>query len=207
MRGLRSFCAAIALGGVMLFASNAQAVMVSFVTVGTFTGGDSAGTSTYADAANGIIINFNSSLNNTVDVNPPSSASFGQFDSTGTTAAAFAPVNSGFTLDIFQTGPAPGLLTFTGTLSGTLKVTNSQAFVQFTGPLTGQIGAVFYSIVSADGGTPGRVAISPPTVNAGVSTIAGLVGVVPEPSSFVLLGLGAPMLLVFRARRNRVAVA
>lgn len=212
MRKMSFLCASVALGVTMLFASSSKAELVTFVTVGTFDSGDNPNSSAYQDAANGIDIKFVPSANNNVDVPPTSLASFGQFDTSATTATSFAGVSSGFTLEIFQTGPAFGTLTFTGTLSGSLKATNSQAFVQFDSPLTGLIpdglgNFVTYTIVSADSGTPGRVNIAPPSTNNGLSTIAGQVGLIPEPSSFVLLGLGAPLLLVYRARRNRVAAA
>ena len=211
MRRISSLCAAFALGAVMLSAPAAKAVTVSFVTVGTFDSGDLANSNEYLDALHGIDIVFNSSVGNSVDVPPASLATFGTFDTSGTlvTTTSFVPVSSGFKLDIFQTGPLPGALSFAGSLAGTLKYSNSQAYVQFT-TLTGNIVnpglIVSYTITSQDGGTPGRVALSPPTVNGGISTISGLVdAVVPEPSSIALFGLGAPLLLLYRARRNRVA--
>jgi len=229
MRIMKNLCAAVALGTALFCASTSHATPVSFVTVGTFISGDASGTSVYSDIANGVNIAFTSSIGNDVDVPPASQVSFGQFDSSATTAPNFVAVNATFYLNIFQTIPAPisanppstqfpppippGVLEFVGSLSGTLRVSNSQAFVDFgpgaSGTILGAGGiTTLYSIISADGGTPGRVAISAPQANNGLTTIAGLVNaVVPEPSSLVLLGLGAPVLLVYRARRNRVAAA
>ena len=64
-------------------------------------------------------------------------------------------------------------MSFVGTLSGELFVSNSSAFIQFAAPLTQTLGSVFYQIVSADDNNPGRVNLSPPTLNNGLSTIAG----------------------------------
>jgi hypothetical protein len=209
MRFNRLLCFSLALGGVLLLAPGAEAVTVTYTTVGTFDSGDAPGTSTYSDGAGGITIAFLSTLAETVDVPPPSLVTFGTFDTTGTTAAAFTGVASGFTLDIFQTSPSFGTATFVGSLTGQLRMNNSQAFVQFDAPLTGTIGLVVYSIVSADGGVPGRVAISPPTANDGESTIAGQVALIPEPSAILLMGLGAPvpLLLALRGRRKAKAAA
>ena len=209
MRSMKSLCAAVALGAAMLCGSTSQASIIQFVTTGEFTGGvGPQNTATYDNGA-GVVINFNNSFNNTVSVPPASSASFGSF-TVVTTNTTPTPVVAGFTLFIQETsvdmGPAPpGTLSFAAGVTGTLTIFNSQAFVQFTGPLSGSIGNVTYTIVSADSGTPGRVNLSPPGINNGTTTIAGLITAVPEPSSLALLGLGVPMLLVFRARRNRAA--
>lgn len=201
----KSVCLALALGGMLLLGQSARAITVTYTTLGTFDSGDAAGTSSYVDAANGITIDFLNALGESVDVPPPSQTSFGTFDTSATTTTSFAPVSSGFTLDIFQTAPAPGgTLTFVGTLSGQLRVNNSQAFVQFDAPLTQSIGLVIYSIVSADDNTPGRVNIAPPTTNNGLTTVAGRINVIPEPSAIVLVGLGAvaPLGLMLRGRRK-----
>jgi len=198
----------LAVFGLALLAGAAvQAEQVSFVTVGTFTGGDLAGTSEYLDAANGIDIVFSSPLNNPLNPPPSSVTTFGTFDTTGTTATSLTPVSSGFTLDIFQSTPTAGLGTFVGTLTGSLRIDNSQAFIVFDGPLTVTIGNVFYTIRSADlNNTPGTVALSPPTSNNGLATISGLVGInaVPEPASMAMLAMGGISVLAMR-RRARLA--
>jgi hypothetical protein len=207
MKVIKTLCQGLALGGMLLLGSGAHATNVSYVTTGTFSGGDLAGTSTYQDAAHGISITFNSAANDNVSVPPTSQVSFGTFNTSATTATTFAPVSSGFTLSIFETGPTTGTLTFLGQLSGTLRINNSQAFVQFSGPLAQSLGVVTYTITSADNGTPGRVNIAPPTTNGGNTTIVGTVGaagggVIPEPSTWIMLGMGAPAFLVV-VHRNR----
>jgi len=193
---------------VLALGSSAQADLVQFVTTGSFTGGtnSTSGTNVYTDAAHGILITFNSSLNNSVTVPPATQVSLGQFDTTGTTGSTPpGSVGGTFTLNVFQTAPTAGNVSFVGSLSGTLTADNSQAFVQFNAPLSQNIGASIYSIVSADNGTPGRVNIAPPSTNAGLTTIAGSVNsnVIPEPSSLILSALLAPALLALVARTRR----
>jgi hypothetical protein len=205
-------------------ATPAHAIPVSYITSGTFDSGLLAGTPTYSNAA-GVNITFNGTSNGPIDVPPPSSVTFGTFDSSASTNTSFAGVSSGFTLNIFQTSPVVGgPLVFVGTLQGQLKVSNSQAFVQFaaplsqklvlTDPVSGNIFTTIYSIVSADGpipGTPGplgRVNISPKNANAGISSIAGSINasVVPEPSTLLSAGLAVPALvLLYRRKKARAA--
>jgi len=201
----RTFGVGLALCAVLALGTSARADLVSFVTTGTFDSGDLAGTNTYSLAASGISIVFNSSLGNNVVVPPASLVSFGTFDTSATTGTVSTPVVSGFTLDIFQTAPTAGMVTFAGTLSGTLRIDNSGAHVDFSAPLTQAIGLVFYTIANADSGTAGRVNIAPPTTNNGLTTINGVVSeVVPEPSSLLLSALLAPALLALVARTRRI---
>jgi hypothetical protein len=203
MRIRKSLWLGLALGALLLPGAGARADMVSFVTTGTFDSGDLAGTNTYSDAANGISIVFNSSLGNNVTVPPESLVSFGQFDTSATTGTVSTPVVSGFTLDIFQTAPTAGMLTFVGALSGTLRIDNSGAHVDFAAPLSQSIGAIIYSIANADSGTPGRVNIAPPSTNGGLTSINGTVNAIPEPSALLLVALGGPALAVAAYRRSR----
>jgi hypothetical protein len=184
----------------------ARAEQVQFVTSGVFDSGDLAGTNTYRDATNGINITFIGSDNNTVTVPPASQATFGTFDSHLTTATSFVNVVSSFTLNIFETSPIfGGQLNFVGTLTGSLKIDNSQAFIDFGPSATGMIGNVVYTIVSADGGVLGRVNLAPPQTNGGLATISGLVSTVPEPSSMLLCALGVPALLGVATLRRKAA--
>jgi hypothetical protein len=195
----------VALGAMFLPVAAAQAELVTYITSGIFDGGDAPGTSTYTDLTNGISIAFTSSGTQVADITSgPTLATFGTFDTSLTTATSNVPVTSGFTLSIFQIDPAPnGPLTFLGALSGSLSFGNSGASVQFSGPLTQSLGSIFYQIVSADDGFLGRVNLSPPSLNNGQSTISGRVGSVPEPSTLVLMGIGAPALVAVRYRKKK----
>jgi len=203
----RSLCVALALGAVLALGSSAQADIVQFVTTGVFTGGtnSTSGTNVYTDAAHGILLTFNSSLNNSVNVPPATQVSFGTINSTGTTGLPTPGSLSGtFTLNVFQTAPTAGNVSFVGSLAGALTSNSSQAFVQFPAPLSQNIGLSTYTIVSGDNGSPGRVNIAPPSTNSGLTTIAGSVNsAIPEPSSLLLSALLAPALLALVVRTRR----
>ena len=189
-------------------ATPAHAVFVTYTTVGTFTGGDAAGTNVFLDAANGVNVVFNGIVSNSVDVPPASSASFGTFDTSGTTSPTLTGANSGFTLDIFQTTPvAGGPLTFVGSLIGQLATTNSQAYIQFNAPLSQSLGDIVYKIISADSGTPGRLDLVPPSTNSGLSSLQAQITAVPEPSSVILMGVGGMLALAFRRRGKALLAA
>jgi len=188
-------------------ASPARATIVTYTTAGTFGGGDAPGTNVYVNAANGVNIVFNGIVSNSVNVPPGSTASFGSFDTSGTTATSLQGVSSPFTLDIFQSTPeVGGPLTFVGSLNGQLAIDNSQAYIQFAAPLSQSIGNIIYTIISADSGTPGRLDLVPPTTNAGVATLQGQINAVPEPSSIALLGLGTLGLLALHRRSRKAGV-
>jgi hypothetical protein len=195
---------------VLVSAAPTRADIVTYSTLGTFDSGDAAGTNVYLDAANGIQITFDGIVSQSVNAAPSSAASFGNFDSTGTTAATEQGVASGFTLDIVQTSPAPGgAITFIGSLSGTLAFDSGVAFVQFSAPLSQSIANILYAITEADNSTPGRANIVPPSVNAGISSVEGLITVasVPEPSSLMLAGVAAPVFLLMLRKKMGKATA
>jgi len=214
---------AIALVGLAVVgpATPAHATLsVFYTTHGTFSGGTTPGTGVYTDAANGVKISFEDIVLQQVDVNPPpaSGLSFGNFNSTGTTASstAFPAVSSGFTIDIFQAVPSPTTppqLTLIGTLQGNLSSTSTGAFVQFTNFTPTETTVVSYYITEADNGTLGKANIVQPTVNNGISSVegaitAGVMPTVPEPSTIVM-GVMAivPLGLVMYRRRAKSNVA
>ena len=63
----KSFGFVAVLGASLLVGTLAKADQVQFITTGSFSGGDTPLSSSYLDAANGISIIFNNSLNNSVN--------------------------------------------------------------------------------------------------------------------------------------------
>jgi len=192
----------------------ARAATVTYSTVGTFTGGTTPNTAVYT--APGVRIAF---LGVTSDsVNDPSQASFGQFDTNGTTSASLANVSGNFRLDIFQSVPeVGGPAVFVGSLNGALSATGSTAFVQFTGSLSQVISGgttlTTYTIVEADrdpAGNPvaGRANINPPSTQAGLSSVEGFITTapIPEPSTLLMGVLAAPAVLICLRKKGKVAV-
>jgi hypothetical protein len=203
----------LALSGMLLLGAEARAIGVFYTTEGRFTGGDDAGTNVYSDAANGILITFNEPLFGFVDTpaGVPAQASLGSFDTTGTTRPAgsgannFADVSSGFELTVFQFSPTEGQTEFVGTLQGRLHIGSSSAFVQFDN-LEEWIGLVKYEIDNRDRGVLGRVNINvnPDDQLGRISTINARITPIPEPSTVILMGMGAvtPLALTIRNRRK-----
>src|SRR5262249_42257027 len=140
MRIVRFLCVALVFGGGLTLGSSAQADLVSFFTTGTFTGGTNTTPNTNTYTAPGILITFSSSLNNQVNVPPPSQVAFGQFNTTGTVLNPTGSLGGTFTLNIFQTGPTAGSVAFAGSLAGTLTGNSSTAAVTFSAPLSKDIG-------------------------------------------------------------------
>lgn len=205
MTKMRPFSLLTTLALILFVGPAADAAMVTFVTTGIFT---ASGTSVLQDLPNGLDIRFNSGSAGPVDLQNPgdfSNVSFGQFDTSFTTAGSPQPVSSGFTLNILQTSPSVDpTLSFAGSISGTVSFDGSTLLVQFTGPLviTTADGLVEYRILNADEGTPGLISVGNPNSNNGLTSVNGRITLtsVPEPSAFALLGLGVPAVLLLRRR-------
>lgn len=201
-------CFGLALAAILLFGTSTRAETISFLTSGTFTGGETPDSSTYTD--NGVVIQYNPSFFE-VEAPPESTVNFGTLNSGGTNSDLddFEGVSSGFVLEIFQIEPEAGDLTFLAELQGQLRFDDSQAFLLFDGPLTQSLGLVIYSITEADRGIPGRVDIPAPSSDNPTTSIEGTVTFIPEPSALALVALGAPVpfVLMLRNRKHRQATA
>jgi PEP-CTERM motif len=199
MEAVNARCFGLVLGGMLLLGPGAHATTVTYLTTGTFT---SSGTSAYTQGP--VTIAYTSSGPNTLTVPPGSQVSFGTF-TVSTASATLTTVSDTFTLRIIEISPTSSTLTFVGKLSGKVSQSESFAFVGFAAPLKQDLGHIAYTIESSDDGTRGRVNLLPPAYGGGATAIAGLVAHAPEPSTMVMLGLGAPALLVvmYRNRGSR----
>jgi hypothetical protein len=188
----------------MLAAPAANAESIAFVTTGTFS---ISGSSQILTGA-GLDITFDSGTG-LIDLNDGefSNVSFGQFNTSNTSALTDQPVVTDFTLDIGQFLPNPDSYSFLGAITGTLSIFKSTMVIQLSGPLsfTTMDGRVKYEILNADGGTPGRIFIGSPQTNNGLTSINGRITLIPEPSAFALLGLGVPAVLLLHRRRRAAA--
>jgi len=201
-------------------ASPAGAVTVTYSTIGTFTGGANTTSGSSVYTAPGVLIRFLPVESDTVDA--PSQASFGRFDTTGTTSTSLVGLSGNFRLDIFQSAPeVGGPATYVGTLNGSLSATGSTAFVNFAnliGTIVGPGGTqTTYTIVEADRdptGNPvqGRANINPPSTQEGLSSVEGFITstnpnqVVPEPSTLLMGALAAPAVLIFLRKKGKITV-
>jgi hypothetical protein len=183
-----------ALCGAVLCGANSQAGSITYLATGVFT---TSGTSTFT---NGVASVTDTATLSTASVPPPTFANLGTFTTVNPGSTQIS-ANDTFTLTIENTATTD-TIKFSGTMSGSFSDTSSSAFIQFSTPLTQTLDGFIFTIVSADGGTPGRVNLNAPLTNGGQSTINASVAV-PEPASVVLLGLAVPALAGLGYRRSR----
>jgi hypothetical protein len=143
----------------------------------------------------------------------PSNDSFGDFVVSGGTVSQSLAGHT-FTLYITQiTPPGLGLGTFDATLTGTIVVLSSQAYVEFSTLSqvidTASDGPVTYQVTNNDrvGGpvTPGAIALAPPKTGGAAgnpTTINGYISSVPEPSTIAMAFSALPVMGLFLVRRR-----
>jgi hypothetical protein len=183
-----------ALCGAVLCGANSQAGSITYLATGVFT---TSGTSTFT---NGVASVTDTATLSTASVPPPTFANLGTFTTVNPGSTQIS-ANDTFTLTIENTATTD-TIKFSGTMSGSFSDTSSSAFIQFSTPLTQTLDGFIFTIVSADGGTPGRVNLNAPLTNGGQSTINASVAI-PEPASVVLLGLAVPAVAGLGYRRSR----
>jgi len=183
-----------ALCGAVLCGANSQAGSITYLATGVFT---TSGTSTFT---NGVASVTDTAIVSTASVPPPTFANLGTFTTVNPGSTQIS-ANDTFTLTIENTATTD-TIKFSGTMSGSFSDASSSAFIQFSTPLTQTLDGFIFTIVSADGGTPGRVNLNAPLTNGGQSTINASVAI-PEPASVVLLGLAVPAVAGLGYRRSR----
>ncbi len=205
---IRKSLTALAVAATVAGAAPAHAQLVQYYTTGVFsTSGTS--TATFGTGANTLTLAYRSPFGATNPLLPSTAAnpaevfatsfgSLGFFDASGG-GSTLVPVSGTFTLNIFQMAPGMGSGSLIGSLSGELRVNQSQAIFDATGAGSVTINGIQYRFRNES------YAIVPPTTNAGVTSLQGVItgtAVVPEPATFALVGTGL-VLAGLGARRTR----
>jgi hypothetical protein len=103
-------------------------------------------------------------------------------------------------LRILQFAPAvPGQTTVLGTMSGSIGLTQSTAIINWNNP--SRVATINNVVYEVEALSMGRTSINSQT--SGAQTIRGTVAVIPEPSTYALMGSGLAGLLGVASRRRR----
>jgi len=181
-------------------------VSVTYTTSGIFTS-SGTDTSTATSGASSVKVKFTGADTTTDPIGAPfpsSGEDFGTFNvkyTPANTTASFTLTDT-FTLTITQIDPTNGSANVSATLAGTIKISSSQAYLDFeTGTKT--IGSVTYAVDFNDSSFPGRVNLK----RSGNTFLTGTVNAVPEPASLAMVFAGLPMvgLVAWRHKRRNPA--
>ncbi len=188
-----------ALCAALLCGANSQAGSITFLATGEFA---SSLTPTFTNGSTSVAY---TSLLSSATVPPVNNVSLGTFTTSSSAPPGSPdPTVDNFTLTVTNTATLDSI-TFAAHMSGAISASTSSAFMQFSSPLSQTLDGFIFTIVSADVSTPGRLDLSAPSTDGGVSSIDANVTLVPEPSSVVLLGLAVPAFagLAYRRARRR----
>jgi hypothetical protein len=189
---LKPFAMSIALLAIFAVGQTiAQAEPVTFSTSGSFNGGGNS--ITFLSGTGSLTINFTGVNSN---VNTPTFASLGEFQTIVEGTGATITDGTTFTLNITQTVPSAGSGFLAGTINGTISQNQSTGLVTFSVSST-TINGVTYSL------TNNPLPLVPPSTNNGVTSVQAQITSVPEPATMILLGTGlAGVAASIRKRRK-----
>jgi len=224
----------LALAGVFAL-TPAYAIDVNFTTAGTFSGCGAgytcSGTTFKSNNGIKIVYTAENGSDGPYGVPPVTNITYGYFQASGNPPVGKTDtLAANFTLDIYQTEPPvnPNAEVLIGALSGTIKISNSTAVLNFTsatgapfaiGPdPIGGAPAIGFSLGSEEYWVDTTLQISPATKNGkngeqspivgslnAITSSNGGSGGTPEPSFYTLTGMGLAGLFAMAMRRRKKA--
>lgn len=205
MRSLRAWVAGTAL---LATAAGTAEAQMNFTTTGRFTSG-TAGCNQLT-AANSVTCAFGAfTLTYTgttgTNIGSGSVASLGTFLLTGSGSATVPPPNITFELFINQTTPTVGSTSYAGSVLGsvTTGAGGSVSTLMWQPQQVRTIGPVTYTVIYDNIGPAMDRGLAIPINNdRGINAIVTSTNVIPEPSTYLLMGTGLVALVVMSRRRK-----